>query len=258
MTNGDRLPDLVIGGAPRSGTTFLAALYDRHPDVYVAKPFIPEPKVCMTPAPDGAAGYAERYQKLFADAPAGKLLVEKTSYYLENEEALERLRLVVPARTRFLFILREPVERAYSNYLWSRQNGLETLPFEEAVRLDPRARPSPLPPERAYARPFDYLVRNDYGRFAERWHAAFGRERVRFVLHEELKRRREAVLCEVQEFAGLSVRDPDELDPGRVNLSNSAGLALSPALRDELRREMRPLVARFAAVTGVDIRLWGY
>jgi sulfotransferase family protein len=254
----DRLPGLVIGGAPRSGTTHLAALYDQHPDIFVAKPFIPEPKVCMTTAPDGPAGYVRRYHALFRDAPAGKLLVEKTSYYLENDEALARLRAVVPARTRFIFILREPVERAYSNYLWSRQNGLETLPFGEAVRLDPKLRPSPLKADRAYARPFDYLARNDYGRFAESWFAAFGRERVRFVLLEQLKASRRTILKEIQEFAGVEPLDAEHFGMAGLNPSDPAGLSLDPALRDELRQEMWPLVDRLAAVTGLDVGLWGY
>src|SRR6202035_103039 len=39
-----RLPDFIIGGAPRSGTTWLYWLLDRHPHVYLAKPVTPEPK----------------------------------------------------------------------------------------------------------------------------------------------------------------------------------------------------------------------
>jgi hypothetical protein len=39
-----RLPDFIIGGAPRSGTTWLYELLDRHPDVHMAKPLAPEPK----------------------------------------------------------------------------------------------------------------------------------------------------------------------------------------------------------------------
>ena len=39
-----RLPDFIIGGAPRSGTTWLYALLDRHPDVFMARPRAPEPK----------------------------------------------------------------------------------------------------------------------------------------------------------------------------------------------------------------------
>lgn len=253
-----KLPGLIIGGAPRSGTTYLAAVLDKHPGAYVAKPLIPEPKICLTPDPEGDEGYRRRYHELFRDAPADALLVEKTSYYLENEEALERLRRIVPQTTRFLFILREPVARAFSNYLWSRQNGLETLDFAVAVSLDPSERPSPLPPERSYARPFDYLPRNDYGAFAERWLAAFGRERVRFILYESISSSRDLLLEEVQNFAGLRVLPAATLDPGAINPSRSDGLTLDPQLGAALKERMRPQVERFAAATGVDVSPWGY
>ena len=39
-----RLPTFIIGGAPRSGTTWLARLCDLHPEIYMAKPISPEPK----------------------------------------------------------------------------------------------------------------------------------------------------------------------------------------------------------------------
>ena len=136
----DRLPvaDAIIGGAPRSGTTFLCELLAKHPDVFVAKPFIPEPKVCMTPHPDGDAGLLQRYATFFSDAPRRAIRVEKTSYYLENAAARERLVRILPL-ARFVFILREPVERAYSNWMRSRDNGLETLPLRGCHRA--RAQP---------------------------------------------------------------------------------------------------------------------
>ena len=56
------LPDIVIGGAPRSGTTFLCELLAKHPDVFIARPVIPEPKVLILPHPDDVAGYRARYE----------------------------------------------------------------------------------------------------------------------------------------------------------------------------------------------------
>ena len=131
------LPDVVIGGAPRSGTTFVAELLAKHPGVYPARPIIPEPKVCLRPHTQGDAGFVSEYARIFADAPVGAVRVEKTSNYLENTAARERLARVLPA-TRFIFMLREPVARAYSNWKWSTRNGLETLPFAEAVALEGR------------------------------------------------------------------------------------------------------------------------
>src|ERR1700736_5390855 len=87
----DRLPvpDIIIGGAPRSGTTFLCELLAKHPGIFIAKPFIPEPKVCMMPHSDGDAGLLQRYAAFFSDAPPNAIHVEKTSYYLENADARE-------------------------------------------------------------------------------------------------------------------------------------------------------------------------
>ena len=164
MTHRTLLPDLVIGGAPRSGTTFLAELLGKHPEVYMAKPLVPEPKICLRELPGGDASYGEAYARLFASAPHGAVLVEKTANYFENEAARERLARVLPS-ANFVFVLREPVARAYSNWKWSKKNGLETLSFSEAVALEGK-RPNPLGPEREAARPFDYMLRGRYGSFA--------------------------------------------------------------------------------------------
>ena len=59
------LPDIVIGGAPRSGTTFLCELLAKHPDVFIARPVIPEPKVLILPHPDDVA-VTERGMRLFS------------------------------------------------------------------------------------------------------------------------------------------------------------------------------------------------
>ncbi len=251
-----RLPHCIIGGAPRSGTTLLCHLLDQHPNIYVAKPFIPEPKVCMTPAEDGIEGYRRRYAELFQDAPEDAVLVEKTSYYLENEEALHRLRQVL-TDVRFVFIVREPVARAYSNYVWSRKNGLEPMTFAEAVANEGK-RPSPLPLEKSYARPFDYLARADYATFAERYFEAFGRERVRFFLYEDIINRPEALLAELQSFVGVRPLPFEDFPLTRINSTEGLAEDLDAALEQQLRRQMRPLVERFAALADLDLSAWQY
>jgi sulfotransferase family protein len=60
MTGHALIPDIIIGGGPRSGTTFLCNLLSKHPD----PPFIPEPKVCTISHPAGDPGYLERYHAL--------------------------------------------------------------------------------------------------------------------------------------------------------------------------------------------------
>jgi hypothetical protein len=250
-------PELVIGGSPRSGTVFLCELLAKHPQVYIARPFIPEPKVCMTPHPAGDAGLLGRYSALFAGAPPDCVRVEKTSAYFENAEARERLTRLLP-EARFAFILREPVARAYSNWSRSRAQGLETLSFEAALELEERARPVPLPPDRAYARPFDYLTRGQYGTFAQAWIDAVGRSRIFFWLLEEAVAAPDAFVEKLQTFIGIEPLPWARIATGRVNAGEHDVRKLDPALVARLRRHFVPEVERLAQVTGLDVTPWGY
>lgn len=251
-----RLPDVVIGGAPRSGTTFLCEVLARHPGAYVARPFIPEPKVLMTDHPAGDAGFRERYRVLFASAPAGSVKIEKTSYYFENDDARTRFARILP-EARMVFILREPVSRAYSNWLWSRRNGLETLDFATAIAAE-GTRASPLPPDRMYARPFDYLERARYADFAAAWIDAIGRDRVAFHVFEDAVARPEEFVASLQKFARLDALPWSALETGVVNANEMAAPDIEQSLADRLRERLAPEMLRFATITGADIGRWGY
>jgi hypothetical protein len=255
MTVPTHLPTFIIGGAPRCGTTYLAEALARHPDVTMARPFVPEPKVFMG-APQTAETYHDRYRGFFGAGDPKPARGEKTSYYLECPQARELIRRVVP-HVRLLFIVREPVARAYSNYLQTKKNGLETLSFEEAIALEGR-RPSPLPPEKSYARPFDYLARGDYGAFAEPYFAAFGPDQVRFLIHEDIVRRPRDLWKDIQAFLGLTEVPFEVLDVGVVNSAKEIGPAIAPDMEHRLRERMLPQVRRFARLTGLDVEPWGY
>jgi hypothetical protein len=250
------VPDVVIGGAPRSGTTFLCELLAKHPRIFVPRPFIPEPKVCMTPHPEGDAGLLRRYADIFADAPAQCVRIEKTSYYLENAEARERLIRVLPC-AKFIFILREPVERAYSNWMRSRLNGLETLPFEEAVGREPD-RVSPLPSHQAYARPFDYLTRGRYGTLVEAWIRAVGRERIAIYIFEAALAAPEAFVDDLQRFIGVNPLPWSALATETINAIERGPDGLRKETAAALREKMRPEVERLARIANLDVAIWGY
>jgi hypothetical protein len=250
------LPDVIIGGAPRSGTTFLCELLAKHPAIHVARPFIPEPKVCLIDLEAGDEGIRRRYHALFAAAAPGARRVEKTSYYFENDEARDRLARLLPD-ARFVFILREPVTRAHSNWLRTRAQGLETLPFPQAIAEEGRRR-SPLPPHQAYARPFDYMTRSRYGTLAEGWIAAVGRERLRFYVLEAALATPEPFVQDLQGFVGVTPLPWAAVSTGRVNANEGEPDTIDPGLARTLRQRIRPEVDRLVALTGLDVSAWGY
>jgi hypothetical protein len=254
QVKGRRVPDIIVGGAPRSGTTLSCEILAQHPDIFVLKPFIPEPKVCLLDLGSEDTAYLDHYAGLFASAAADACCIEKTSNYWENDHARERLARILP-ETRFIFILREPIARAYSNWRWSTQNGLETLPFEEA--FDRSDRPNPLPPRQRHARPFDYLPRSEYGRLASEWITAVGRNRLRFYLFEHVTADLGAWGDDLFAYAGVRSLPEGIADVGVIN----AAVDQSPIdrnLEHELRARVRPEVLRFAELTGADISCWGY
>jgi len=136
------LPDFFIAGAPKAGTTALHAALSRHPELYLSA--VKEPKFFLTNGPPPAQGgpgdaktYREHvwrqpaYEALFAAAPPGALTGESTPFYLYNRAAQQRINKLIP-QARMIIILRDPIERAHSNWahLWSA--GLD--PIDDFVR----------------------------------------------------------------------------------------------------------------------------
>ena len=125
------LPDFFIAGAPKAGTTALHAALARHPDLYLSA--VKEPKFFLTDGPPPAQGgpgdaktYREHiwrqpdYEALFASAPPGTITGESTPFYLYNLAAQQRINKLIP-QARMIIVLRDPIERAHSNWthLWS-------------------------------------------------------------------------------------------------------------------------------------------
>ena len=126
------LPGFFIIGAPKAGTTALHAALAAHPGLFMST--VKEPKFFLTDGPPPTRGggpgdvqtYREHiwrrpeYEALFDEAPPGTLRGESTPFYLYRQDAQERIRALIPD-AKLIVILRDPVERAHSNWthLWS-------------------------------------------------------------------------------------------------------------------------------------------
>src|SRR5262245_40302836 len=132
------LPDFLVIGAPKAGTTALHAALAAHPGLYLSA--ITAPKFFLTggPPPAGRGGPVNArsspeqvsrrtaHEPLFACAQPGTLRGESTPFYLYDRDAQRRISELIP-RVKMIVILRDPVERAHSNWthLWSA--GLEPV-----------------------------------------------------------------------------------------------------------------------------------
>jgi len=248
-----RLPDFIIGGAPRSGTTWLYELLDRHPDVYMARPLKPEPKFFLVDHlyDKGLKFYAETW---FAGAGDARLAGEKSTDYLESLEAAERIAKDLP-QVKPIFILREPADRAYSNYLWTRMNGLETEDLQTALRLE-EEREKHLPERWRFARPFSYFSRGLYADLLAPYFQRFPREQMLILRFEDILDRPEELAGQVHRFLGIGSRPDDAKGIGVINPSEKRGEVMDETTRGDLLARYAEPNRRLAAMLGPDFELW--
>ncbi len=133
---------------PKAGTTALHAALAPHPELFLSR--VKEPKFFLSdgrPPTTGGPGDVQTYQehvwrradyeRLFDPAPPGTLRGEATPFYLHDLASHERIRRLVPD-ARLILLLRDPVDRAHSNWTHLWNAGLEPeADFLTACRAEP-------------------------------------------------------------------------------------------------------------------------
>jgi hypothetical protein len=186
------MPDFLIIGAPKAGTTALHAALARHPALFMSP--VKEPKFFLTDGPPPTRGggpgdivtYREHvwrradYEALFASAPAGMLRGESTPFYLYDRRAQRRIRDVIPD-AKMIAMLRDPVERAHSNWahLWSA--GLDPIDDFIAACADEDRRVAA-----GWAQFWHYTRLGRYGEQLEHLYTLFPRENVLVLRYRAL------------------------------------------------------------------------
>lgn len=121
------LPSFVIIGAPKCGTTSFFSYLSQHPQIIPSMD--KEPSYLRSNKFRSIAGYRANFP-LRANLPAGGITGEGTTTYLYDEEVCERLSRLLPD-TKLFVMLRNPAERALSQYHHFVRRGVETKPILE-------------------------------------------------------------------------------------------------------------------------------
>ena len=143
-----RFPDSLIIGAAKAGTTAFYEYLRQHPEIYactIKEPhfFSLENEKLKFRSPLGiearnnrAITKLEEYLALFQNTPQNKCIIEASTSYLYLPKAAERIYHYIP-QVRLIAILRNPVERAYSNFLYLTRDGREPLTnFSKALKAE--------------------------------------------------------------------------------------------------------------------------
>lgn len=240
----DALPDFFVLGVAKSGTTSLHHYLRQHPDLFL--PYVKELHF-FDGDDERFSSDLDPYLRYFSDAGA-RLVGEATPSYFRNGEVVaKRMRQLYDAEPpRFLLLLRDPVERAYSHYLHNVSEGREPLSFEAALRVeqgDPEARGEEWK---------GYFADGVYADTLTRWFDSFPEERFLILLSAELKQDTDAALRKVFRFLGI---DPDvEVDTdARLNQTGEQQSRVLGTVLSYVPAGLRPWAQRW---TPEPVRLW--
>ena len=215
------LPDFFILGAPKSGTTALHAALADHPQLFLSS--VKEPKffLCDGPPPrqtgPGDAHSArewvwrpDEYERLFDGAPEGALRGESTAFYLQDLDAHRRIAAAVPD-ARLIMVLRDPVDRAYSNWahLWA--DGLEPEPDFRTACAEESARR-----EAGWGPIWRYLETGRYGQQIRHLRTLFPSGQIHIIRSKDLVDAPVETLDAVCRFLGVDEGILEEAPPRNV------------------------------------------
>lgn len=216
------LPDFLLIGAAKSGTTTLFEYLNTHPEVFVpAKKELfyfsfgnKQPKYSNKNFLSMLTWKTKDYLREF-EFVEDKIIGEcSTSYLYTSNKTIENIKNVYGERAKdlkIIVILRNPAERAFSHYTHLVRNGLENLSFEEAIL------PENISRRKNEIWGFDYLEYGNYATQLEAFMLAFAN--VKVFLFEDLKRPKE-LLEELNSF--LELKAP--FQPTEMKTFNPSGI----------------------------------
>lgn len=185
------LPNFIIAGAPRAGTTSLVSYLKQHPQIFMASG---EPRYFLYGSESNSSEGLKLkisvrtmsdYAALFNGVTNEIAVGEKSPFYIYSENAIKNIRKTIP-NIRLIFSLRHPIDRAYSAYWLDVRNGIKTLPVEEALTITS-----------------NYVTGGCYYAYLSKWYDYFDRSNINVVIFDDLKKSPQTVFQDLCHYLGV-------------------------------------------------------
>ncbi len=200
------LPNFLVIGAARSGTTSLYRMLAQHPDIFLSPRKEPSffayeghpldfcgPRDRELGAPAYAITRREDYEALFAGWKGQRAIGEASPFYLCVEGTAERIARLLP-EVKLIAVLRDPAARAFSQYAMFVRDGRERLGFRRALaQCEARRRAN-------WAQGWQYIELGFYARQLQRYYAHFARQQIKILFYDDLCRDPAGFFRDVLEF----------------------------------------------------------
>ncbi|MDZ7629304.1 MAG: sulfotransferase [Parvularculaceae bacterium] len=222
------LPDFVIIGAMKCGTSTLHAQLSRQPQFFMSAP--KEPNFFSN---DEIYAKGEAwYRSLFAAAPQGAIKGESSTHYTKlptYPNTAARLAALIP-QAKFIYVTRDPIERLVSHYIHEWTEGRISVPIEEAIEKHP-----------------ELIAYSRYGYQLAPWINQFGAERILTVEFERMTAEPDATLKRIAAFLGAEgeVTWRDDLEAQNISAERIRTFPLKSLIVDNkvataIRRKLVP------------------
>jgi hypothetical protein len=260
------LPNLVVAGAPKCGTSSLFRWLADHPEACGSAPketfyLMDEGHPLLRRGSNFHTRGLGGYEEFFGGCDRGaRVVFEATTHYIYQRTALEVLSKL-KTEPLMVFLLRKPSERVYSSFRYSRNNLANVrrdLTFARFVELSKNGGAGNRAALEEAAGASAYVLRNDisysrYVEFVSRWVERFGRGRVHVLLFEELKSNPRAFM---KNFAARVGVDSSFYDSYDFPLKNETFGVRYPSIHRGVRRlnELVPAVGLKGALRRVYLK----
>lgn len=253
------LPDFMIIGAQKSGTTSLYNYLVEHPNIARAsrkEPHFFSGENYLKGRFWYRAYFPTVLQKRFAERKGGERFItgEATPYYIFHPHAPRRVRETVP-NVKLVALLRNPVDRAISQYHHEVRRGNETLPLAEAIEREPErleGEREKMLRDESYAsfayQYHSYLARGIYVDQIKAWRDHFPEERLLILKSEDFLAEPAKIVGQTLEFLGMSGMEFEEY----ARLNRGGYSKIDPGLRERLVEYFRPHNERLYEYLGRD------